>query len=137
MMFYTDELLYNALEVVDLCVENYTADEIRGIIGRLVEEVLTKHQKECWRCVFYERKHIGTLARDVEDIEYLHNMLRRAMHKIFRILMMCFPQIRPTNYLDIIKGEIPARGFKAGEGFGRAEIKIFFYYIYGIPKLLP
>lgn len=136
-MFYTDELLEKALELVDLCENNYSTDELLDIIGRLVEEVLTKHQKECWRCVFYERKHIGTLARYAEDIEYLYNMLRRAMHKIFRILMMCFPQIRPANYLDIIKGEIPARGFKAGEGFGRAEIKIFFYYIYGIQELLP
>lgn len=136
-MLYNDTIISNALEVVDLCVENYTADELKEIIGALVEEVLTKHQKECWHCVFYECKHIGTLARDAEDIEYLHNMLKRAMHRIFRILMMCFPQIRPANYLDIIKGEIPARGFKAGEGFGRAEIKIFFYYIYGIPSLLP
>lgn len=136
-MFYTDELLEKTLEVVDLCEKNYSTDELRDIIGRLVEEVLTKHQKECWNCVFYECKHIGTLARDAEDIEYLHNMLRRAMHKIFRILMMCFPQIRPTNYIDIIKGEIPARGFKTGEGFGRAEVKAFFYYVYGITNLLP
>lgn len=136
-MFYTDEILEKTLELVISCENNYSTDEIIGIIDRLVEEILTKHQKECWKCVFYERRHIGTLARDAEDIDYLHNMLRRAMNKIFRILLTCFPQIRPTNYLDIIKGEIPSRGFKTGEGFGRAEIKAFFYYMYGISNLLP
>lgn len=136
-MFYTDELLENTLEVIDLCEKNYSIDELLGIIGELVEEVLTKHQKECWKCVFYERRHIGSLARDRDDFEYLHNMLRRAMHKIFRILITCFPLIHPTNYIDIIKGKIPARGFKTGEGFGRAEVKAFFYCLYGISNLLP